>query len=255
MRVRVVRVAPKTSNYMSLIKEINLYRNVVDDKLSVVYMPVIELDTNTCIGAEILLRYVQSNKWIGPTKYIETLKEIPVGNILLTWLMSKAKEIIHLKDIKLSLNCPGELLGTGIIGSSLFTSKLLDYTGSLIIEITETGVVNPKAREVLRFYKRAMPDLKFALDDTPSELDKRREDILEFIDVIKFKDPESLHIELLKRYGDFSYICEFIEDIEDVRQVVEKGVNYGQGWYYSPGLTKEEFIKYYKKHGPKGSEK
>ena len=233
--------------------------------------PILDLKTNTCVGAELLL-YCPDNlgQKIPPHTVLEILNHVEKKGALFThWLINTAcryaHEIttLHQLDIYLTLNLRAEdLCNTEL--PALFSNALALWNLNpkhIILEITEKGILekNEHSNGVIN----ALSELgfKFALDDfgtgfssltrlrtLPIDLIKIDQSFIKNIHHSK-EDYEIVHsIAMLAKNLGKEVVAEGVEDAECLKLIKALKINKCQGYHFSKALPYEGFIEWVQAH-------
>ncbi len=131
------------------------------------YMPIVELDTGRCVGAEALSRWRKPSGIIYPTEFLPAIEATYLYGYFTHWVLETvANDFLGwLKeyDAFISLNVPPEIIGRGGLLYLAERVGLLEVKHQLVIEITERGVPDRLGVETLNH--AADMGIRFALDD------------------------------------------------------------------------------------------
>jgi sensor c-di-GMP phosphodiesterase-like protein len=235
------------------------------------YLPVIDLKTGACTGAEALISWVQpGGKRVRPDLFIPLAEDTGLIEPMTEWLMKQIRiEMEGLlssnRSFHIAINLsPCHFESERILNTSsrAFGSSAI-MPEQIIYEITERGLIredNGVARSVMKKLRERHSSI--ALDDfgtgysslsyiSSFPLDYLKIDKL-FVDAIGTDSPmaglvESI-IDMAKRL-ELRTIAEGVETRAQKEYLREKGVDYVQGWYYSKALTAAGLINYLRKPG------
>lgn len=256
------------ANERKLYNEIanSLYSAIQEDKLYLVYQPVIDIKKNEISSCEILVRWDRGNKQlIGPDLFIKIAEDIGIIQLVTKWVIEHAlKNYIIWKDngcdINQSINITArELLDDEfrLWANSLFM-KYNQSKKTCGLEITERVLSknNSKLNKVLldlqnKGYIIEIDDfgtgynsLMF-LGEIPSnviKIDKY------FIDKIYEEDMKIIIqkiISAVHKLGNI-VIAEGVEEKGQYQILSEIGCDKIQGYYFSKPLESKDFLEYYK---------
>jgi len=243
-----------------------LERSLQKEEFEINYQPVIDLNSDTCVGAEALICWRQPDgKYVRPDLFIPLAEDTGFIEPLTEWLMKKIRSELggllqqdHSLHVAINLS-PGHFESDRILHSS---SAIFGNSGILpeqiIYEITERGLINDtdgQAKDVMaRLQNRKS---RIALDDFGtgySSLSYIGEFPLDYLKIDKcFVDTigtdaltaglvDSI-IDMAHRLG-LSIIAEGVERCSQADYLKDRGVDYAQGWYYSKSMSAPVFIKF-----------
>jgi sensor c-di-GMP phosphodiesterase-like protein len=243
-----------------------LERSLQKEEFEINYQPVIDLDSNTCVGAEALICWRQPDgRRVRPDLFIPLAEDTGFIEPLTEWLMKKLRSEIggllqQDRSLHIAINLsPGHFESDRILRSS---SAIFGNSGILpeqiIYEITERGLINDadgQAKDVIaRLQNRKS---RIALDDFGtgySSLSYIGEFPLDFLKIDKcFVDTigtEAFTAGLVDTIIDMAHrlglriIAEGVERRSQADYLKNRGVDYAQGWYYSKSMPAAAFIKF-----------
>ncbi len=253
-----------TKRRLSLSKE--LERAIKHNELRVYYQPVIDLQTNRCVGAEALLRWLHPERDIIRPDLFVPLAEasgmiVPITEWLIDTVIDEfGQHLKNDKDMHIAINLSPNHFDNGQIIED--TNRHLKESGvdyhQIIYEITERSLIPNKdqqPREIMEKLKSLNAQL--ALDDFGtgySSLSYLSSFPLDYLKIDKiFTESigtgaitENLvdSIIAMAKNLNLSVIAEGIETKEQLEHLKKNGVSYGQGWYYSQPLPFNEFIAF-----------
>lgn len=233
------------------------------------YQPIIDLESGYILGFEALMRWRDSKLgWIPPDEFIPEMQTlgliVEVGN----WVLDKSwidlREFLKIKeDIRVSINLSPVQLRTEVFFDNIITRlKKSDLTPEhFTFEITESDIMTniEKINEFLKIlremgvqididdfgtgysslaYLKRLPIDQIKIDksfvmDIPGD----REDLL----IVKA-------ITTMAHELGFEIIAEGVETVEQVRFLKELGVEYGQGYYFSKPVPRDEALELFIKN-------
>ncbi len=236
------------------------------NNLTLNFQPIVDLNTNQCAGAELLLRWSEKfGHIVPPNVAVEVLNSLGKGKLFTRWLVNTACRYVfeinndHNLDIYLTVNLRAEDLYDAEL-PSLFSNALSLWKlnpKNLILEITENGFLehNEQTQSVIN----ALSELgfKFALDDfgtgfsSLSRLRKLPIDIIKidqsFIRNIRHsrEDYEIVQsIAMLAKSLGKEVLTEGVEDAATLTMIKNLNVDKCQGYYYSKALQYDDFVKW-----------
>ena len=232
------------------------------------FQPIIDLSTNKCTGAELLLRWSEKFGHIAaPNIAVEILNSLGKGKFFTRWLINTAFRYVfevnndHNLDIYLTLNLRAEDLYDPEL-PALFTNALTLWKinpENLILEITETGFFenNEQTQSVIK----ALSELgfKFALDDFGTGFSSLSRLRLLPIDIIKIDQSfiKNIHhskedfeivqsIAMLAKSLGKEVLTEGIEDASTLAMIKKLNIDKCQGYYFAKALHYDDFINWAK---------
>lgn len=239
-------------------------------ELSLVYQPVVELESETVTGVEALLRW--KAPFIGnvsPAEFIPLAEEtgliVPIGEWVLKTACIQAMEWKKrgLPDIKMSVNISGrQLKHTDIVATLV---QVLDETGmspqSLVLELTESMLMDYAEETIGKLIAIREMGITIAIDDFGtgySSLSYLRElpvDKLKidraFVTDIDSNDDNAVITQAIIAMAQklkLKVLAEGAERKEEIDFLRAHQCSEIQGYYFSKPLTAEGCEKYIKKH-------
>ena len=239
-------------------------RNDISDMFKLVYQPYVDLSTEEFVGAEALLRCTHPVCANQSILDVITMLERS-GNIetISKWVIEVA--INQLKkwrdtygvsdDFTMSVNVSAALLrNDSFVEAILEIVEESDISGkSLMIEITETTVMEDYTRSRKAMHKLNEVGIEFAMDDFGtgySSLLRLKEMPLSllkidqtFVRSMLTNTNDAAIVDASVRLGHaigMTVIAEGIETVEEAESLRKLGCERGQGYYYSMPLPPEE---------------
>ena len=243
-----------------------LERSLQKDEFEINYLPVIELKTGRCVGAEALICWRQpGGKRVRPDLFIPLAEDTGLIEPMTEWLMKKIRAEIgellqHDRSLHIAINLsPAHFESERILQSS---SRIFGNSGILpeqiIYEITERGLIDDedaKAKTIMEQLQSRNSEI--ALDDFGtgySSLSYVESFPLDYLKIDKrFVDTvgvDTLNAGLLDTIIDMAYhlklrtIAEGVETARQADYLLSRDVDYAQGWYFSRALPAAEYIKF-----------
>jgi sensor c-di-GMP phosphodiesterase-like protein len=218
-----------------------------------VYQPVFDVRTNRCVGAEALVRWKRvTGECIPPDEFIPLAEKNglirQITQRVLDLVATEAKNLfINYPHFHLAINVSAADLHSGAIVDSLRTLVLTTKASAdnLIIEATERKIMD---LDILKQTLHAIHQLhiKVAIDDfgtgysNLSYLEALELDYLKidksFVDAIGTGASTSqviVHIIEMAKSLNLHIIAEGVESEEQVKFMLDNGVQFAQGWYFS----------------------
>ena len=214
------------------------------------YQPLIELSSGRCVGAEALARWIREDgEIVSPNIFIPLAEQsglVPdiTLAIVAATLHDLGKLLNEYPDLYININLAPEDL----------TSEA--FSGTLSHSLAAAGV-EPACIEL---------GVNFALDDFGTgysslanlqtlELDTLKIDKC-FVDAIGTEAVTNSvigHVIEMAKSLHLDIVAEGIESEHQSDWLIEQGVEYGQGYFYSRALPCEEFQDYFRKHAESSS--
>jgi EAL domain-containing protein (putative c-di-GMP-specific phosphodiesterase class I)/GGDEF domain-containing protein len=236
------------------------------NNLTLNFQPIVDLNTNQCAGAELLLRWSEKfGQLVAPNIAVEVLNRMGKGKLFTRWLINSACRYvfeinnIHNLDIYLTLNLRAEDLYDPEL-PSLFSNALTLWKlkpENLILEITENGFLEHDEQTQLVINALSELGFKFALDDfgtgfsSLSRLRKLPIDIIKidqsFVKNIRHsrEDYEIVQsIAMLAKSLGKEVLTEGIEDAATLAMIKNLNIDKCQGYYYSKAIHYDDFVKW-----------
>ena len=215
------------------------------------FQPIVDLSTGDVIGAEALVRFIDSNGGVRtPSGLIERIEESLSDLEELTWrvfcdIERHAGPLLERhRDFYIGVNVPPILLGSPRLKQMLEESGLARYINQLVCEITERQALTQAGREALA---TARPlGLRIALDDFGTGHSGLKQLIGLPVDILKLdksevdpllKDPSADRllrgVVALAAALRVKVVAEGVETREQAFFLHAAGVDAGQGWLWS----------------------
>ncbi|MFQ0813130.1 diguanylate phosphodiesterase [Brucella anthropi] len=232
----------------------------------IAYQPLIELKTGICVGAEALVRWQRPDgTMVQPDLFIPVAEE----NGMISQITSQvvANVVRELGDtlaadasLHVAINIAADDLVQGRILTLLQSATL--GTGiraeQIWLEATERGFMDPestravieKAREnghsiAIDDFGTGYSSLQY-LQELPVDALKIDKSFITTLGTDSPTSPIASHIIGMAKSLDLIIVAEGIERQEQADYLLRHGVQFGQGWLYSPPLPAPEFIEFYK---------
>jgi len=253
-------VAKKALEFNWMINE--LKKAIKNDEFLVYYQPLIDLQSGSINGVEVLIRWNHPIKgWISPVDFIPVAEASGLIIDIGKWVFEKSceqKKIWNdkgLSDVKVSINLSGkELIKENIFSDIKETIDKYDLEYSCIqIEITETSIIKDldKSRSILKQLRSL--GIKIALDDfgtgysSLNYLETLPIDVLKidksFVDRIKDVDQDEKIINVIIQLAHILNLEVVAEGVETKEQMIflnKYHCNLAQGYLFSKPLSAKE---------------
>lgn len=225
--------------------------------------PLISTDTNALYGAEALMRFkTEDFGMISPAEFIPILEEtgliIPVGKWMLNTALYFCHEIIKsIPDFKISINISYvQVMKSNIIIEILNTvDKYRVPPANVIIELTESGLVEPDKRISKLWAHLKEAGIHLALDDFGTGysnfhyFNELKPDIIKIDRTFTLKAiANEYEFKLLSLMSNMAHsmelrICvEGVETPSELDRMKELLPDYCQGYYFGKPCPFDEFI-------------
>lgn len=234
--------------------KLNLFKkSLCENTFSFAYQPIVDRNTGDIPHYECLLRLPNENsELVSAGAYIEVAERAGLNNVVDQVVLNMAvNELKAAHNVSLTVN----ISNSGIIDSNLLqTARLLLSNHSiakrLVIEITETSLNNDF--EKTRYFADTMHNFgcKIAIDDFGSgftsfkQLQHLPVDIIKidgsFIkDVVYNQRDQHLVASLIEIAKNLNAktVAEFVENGEIAKFLLDVGIDYMQGNFFSPALN------------------
>lgn len=238
-----------------------LERALWRDQFVVLYQPVIALASGQCFGVEALLRWKNSHgTLVSPEIFMPVALESgliePITERVIELVAADLGPLLRERpDFHVGINVPPRLLGGGRLGAVAECCGLLPFISQVIIEITETSVVEERGREAIRLARSYKA--RVAIDDFGTgnnELAQLQDLEIDFIKIDKsFVRRLGTHeqatrfvewiIRLTHDIGAQS-IAEGIETEAQVALLQNLKVEMAQGYFYAKPLSLEDLHQF-----------
>ena len=248
-----------------------LERSLQKDEFEINYLPVIDLKSGHCVGAEALISWCQpGDKRVRPDLFIPLAEDTGLIEPMTEWLMKKllvetGALLQRDRSLHIAINLsPSHFESDRILQSS---SSIFGNSGimpdQIIYEITERSLIEDgnKARHVMECLSKRESGI--ALDDFGTgysslgyiksfpldyiKIDKR------FVESIGTDAPAAglidAIIDMTGRLG-LQTVAEGVETQDQEEYLIRRGVDYAQGWYYSRAVPIDEFKQFVRQRNP-----
>lgn len=233
---------------------------IKNNEFSVVYQPIVHLQSGEIVGAEALIRWQQQDgSMLNPDVFIPLAEQTG----LVTQLTEQVIKRIFLELGDWLSKHPHHHISVNMGVQDARSLHILDITRpylarysvnpkQIAFEITERGFSDPKiTAPIISQYRKAGHAIY--IDDfgtgysSLSYLQDLDVDILKidksFVDALEYKNVTPHIIEMAKALG-ILMVAEGIETPSQAAWLRKQGVQYGQGWFFSKALPKNEFIEW-----------
>ncbi len=229
------------------------------------YQPIIDFKSKACIGAEALIRWRRPDgTLVRPDLFIPSAEEsgliFPITDQVLESIITDLKDyFVADRNLHVSINIDARDFNSGRVFNKLESS--LVGTGierqQIWLEITERGLMDITAslkkiaiaREagyviVIDDFGTGYSSLSY-LQDLPLDVLKIDKSFINAVSTDSVTSHVTHHIIEMSKSLNLKIIAEGIETKEQAHYLIEKQVNYAQGWLYAKAMPIEEFIAFY----------
>jgi EAL domain-containing protein (putative c-di-GMP-specific phosphodiesterase class I) len=233
---------------------------VENDELVVYYQPIIEVKTGLLQGFEALVRWdLPEGGRLLPTEFIPAAERSDLISEVDTWVLNRAAEELAVwnraaqsRQLLVTVNVSGRHVNSPRFLDDVATAVLgrsdVD-PGQLVLEITETVLVDDAAVETLRELRRA--GVALCLDDvgaghsTLAQLSRLPVDIVKIdrrhLDTGSRKSRESFRKLVQAAHEHVSLVvAEGVERRDQLELIEEAGVEFAQGFALGRPMTPAE---------------
>ena len=221
------------------------------------YLPICSLTSNRCIGAEALIRWRRGSTVLLPGEFLPQIADTPLSGFLTYWVIETVGRELggwlraH-PGVRIHLNVPPAILGRGGVAYAVTQAGLMDVANQIVLEVTEQDIPDKLGVQALSLAGRygihvALDDVGVA-DENLAVFSRVHVDILK-IDkslVDQLRDEEELPhwlkaLSALLSVTQLQVIVEGVEQEVQVNKLKAAGIEFAQGFYFSPPLSAEAF--------------
>ncbi|STQ82658.1 biofilm formation regulator HmsP [Hafnia alvei] len=246
-----------------LTKETEIMNALTQGDFSLYLQPQIDLRTGRLAGAEALIRWNRKDGELTlPSEFIPLAEEVGGIEALDEWVISESMKILSAWQ-KQNIGVPISLNVSGIQIANLSYVELLEKMlreyqldpHMLHLEVTETAYISnmEQAAEMLARLRKI--GIKIALDDFGmgyaglNYLQHLPVDIIKidknFVDQIPADDALVRIVASIADVLALDVVAEGVESHMQCEWLLEHGIYYAQGYWFSPALPQEEFERKY----------
>lgn len=224
------------------------------------YLPVLEIDTGRCVGAEALSRWRRTTGIVKPLDFLPLVENTYLAGLLTCFVLEQiAKDFLDwLKENEafISFNVPPEVIGRGGLRYVAEKTGLMDVAPKIVVEITERGVPDRIAFETIN--AAGERGIRIALDDVGTgneniivlsrcnvaivKLDRQ---IVAKVHPDRALPSELENITHLLMTKKFEVIAEGVETAYQAEVMQNLGVRLAQGFFFSKPLTADNFKTFF----------
>lgn len=238
-----------------------------DDQLSLVFQPRVDLLTNRCIGAEVLLRWQHPTLGhISPGEFAPIIEQSPYVTKMTAWVVDAAlRQASAWKTrgvyVPLSVNISAANLEEVDFVQRIMLALLRHgiVPGMLELEITESAIMKNAEKALAKLSALADSGIRLSIDDfgtgysslsylqrLPTTVVKIDQSFIR--DLVTGSREKNLVRSMIKLSQDLGYqvVAEGVETEEVVAILESMHCNEAQGYYFAKPLTAVEFEKWFR---------
>lgn len=248
------------------IKMINDLRHAIDNnEFNLFYQPIINLNNGKIIGAEALIRWFHPIKgMVSPMEFIPLAEENGLIHDIEMWILETALmqkkqwEEMGRADIKISVNISGKSVTRDGFVEEIkdLLSKIKIENDKIQFEVTETALMEDLNASIKVLKEIKDMNIKIALDDfgtgyssltylkkLPIDVVKLDKDFIRNISKIEEEEVIVDYVIKLTHQLNFEIVAEGIETKDHLEFLKLNSCDYGQGYFFSKPITKEDIEK------------
>lgn len=233
---------------------------LLNGEFFVEYLPVIDLATGRCVGAEALSRWRRPAGILLPDDFIPLMEGTALSGLLTYFVVERIAEDLldwlKTSDAFIGINVPPEIIGRGGLRYAAERAGLMEVLPKLVMEITERGVPDQIAVDAIS--AAADRGVRIALDDVGTggenilvlsrckvEIVKVDRDVIAAVRPGEPLPPALEDLAHLLATGRFEVIAEGIETAHQRDVVQSLGIRLVQGFYFSEPLAAGAFKAFF----------
>lgn len=240
------------------------------DNLTLFFQPIVNLEDESCAGAELLLRWSDKSGYsVYPSLTVEILNKVGKGKLFTRWLINSAcryaAELEHEHKLKLylTINLRAEDLYDIELPHLLMQMLALwkITAKNIVLEITEDGLLEYNETTSSVINQLAANGFRLALDDFGtgfSSLSRLRTMPIDLIkidqsfvrDITRSSDDYEIvnSIAMLSNSLGKEVLAEGVEDKDCLDLIKQLKIHKCQGYYFAKPMPFEKFIDWAKEH-------
>ncbi|MCL1141501.1 EAL domain-containing protein [Shewanella gaetbuli] len=239
--------------------EASLHDALKNNEFVLYFQPKLDINTNTVIGCEALIRWQKDGRLISPMSFIPVAEEtgiiIPIGR----WVIEQSCKVLrdwrkkYNYAIPIAVNVASQQFADASLVPDIkqFALRYQISPELLEIEITETSLMNDIEQAIMTLEQLKSAGFGIAVDDfgtgysslsylrhlpiTTMKIDRA------FVNDLPEDSAIASTILMLGKQLGLSIVAEGIENEEQLDWLRENHCPIGQGFFYSKPLTLEEF--------------
>jgi len=228
---------------------------IEEDNIVVYYQPIIDNGTKEIVKYECLVRAIDGDKIVTPYFFLSVAKSKGLLRNITEIVIDKSFKLFSTNDYEFSINITEQDLSENYLVDFL-SKKIKEYNidpKRVFLEVLENINAEDSNYANEQFEKLRELGFGLAIDDFGAEASNLSRLLTLRADLIKIDgqfvkhldtDPESIKIVetivLLAKKMDVKTVAEFVHN-EEIYKIVKKlGVDFSQGYYFSPPLPQVE---------------
>lgn len=259
----IALILSRTRQRLSLLGELSAA--VRKRQFAVHYQPIIELRSGICVGAEALVRWQQPDgSLVGPDLFMPIAEQsgliFPITDLVVEAVVCdlgaalSADRTLHvainLCAADMESGRPLDIIRRALERVGIGAEQIwLEATERGFLEIERARAVMTAARD--RGHSIAIDDFGTGysnlqyLQTLPIDALKIDKSFVDTIGRVTANAPVISHIIQMARSLELVCIAEGIETSEQFDYLLQQGVGFGQGWFFSKALPAAEFLAFY----------
>lgn len=222
--------------------------SIVEDNIVMFFQPLVDLKTKEIIKYEALVRIKDKDEYISPYLFLELSKKVRLYTQITHAVIAKSIETVQERNIDISINLSIEdILHKETYDFILETlRKNITIASKITFELLESEKINDfnALKEFIKTVKAF--GVQIAIDDFGSGYSNYNYLLELDIDILKIDGSMIKNISKSKnnqlvvksiiefaKLANIKTVAEFVSSQEIEKVVLELGVDYGQGFYYS----------------------
>lgn len=241
-----------------------LQHAIENNEFQLFYQPIITADDSSVHGAEVLIRWRQSDgSYISPEKFIPIAEQSTLIHDITCWVIARALEDLQVLDKHgfsgtLHINLSAKDLHSGTLLKCLEESAASHQVEAqrLVFEVTESAMLTDVENAIEVMTRLSALGYSFSLDDFGTGFSSFS--LLRDLPLSQIKIDRSFVMSMsanqsnqsivssmvfLARALDFSVVAEGVEDEPAVQSLTEMRCDYLQGYYFSKPLPLSQFVQ------------
>lgn len=229
-------------------------------ELFLVYLPIVTLNDQRCIGAEALVRWRRGNRVLQPSDFLHLVHNTALSGRLTYWVIDTVATelgswLAEHPQVQISINVPAEILGRGGLEYAAARSGLSGRVHQIVLEVTEHGVPDRLGIDALN--AMAERGVRVALDDVALtgvnlallarcnfRIIKIDRSLTSQLAAASPAPPWLAGLASLLRNSQIEVIAEGVETLHQASQLLAAGVQMAQGYLFSEPLRACELQSY-----------
>jgi EAL domain-containing protein (putative c-di-GMP-specific phosphodiesterase class I) len=224
------------------------------------YLPMVELDSGRCVGAEALSRWRKPWGIEQPADFLPSIENTPLSGFLACYVLEEiATDFLawlKVHDAFISFNIPAEIIGRGGLYYVAERVGLIEIKHKIVLEVVERGVPDRTAVEALN--RAAAAGIRIALDDVATGganaivLSRCNVEMIkldrQLVSQVRPGEPlpgELAAIVPLLKTGGVNVVAEGVESADQAEALRSAGFRLAQGFHFSRPLSADAFKAFF----------